>query len=292
MSHFKHIAFVINPKSGVKKKQDIERLIRQNMTGKTAYDVLIWEHKHHFDEIKTKITSGSYDAVVAVGGDGTVNEVAKNLVDTPIVLGIIPRGSGNGLARSLGIPQQTADAIKRIEAGTIKTIDTGFINQHYFSCAAGVGFDAEICRLFAHSTRRGLWSYIKLSIQLLLSYKSKEYIIETDNKTIHTKAFLIAFANAGQYGNDFYVAPQAKIDDGLLHVVVVKPFGILGSFGLLLKVLMRRAHTSKNIQTITAKKITLKNTDTHFMHYDGESGTSTNGLTEVLIKPHSLHVIC
>ncbi len=291
MSEVKRIAFVINPNSGPKKKENIVDVITKNISPNTAYDIILWKDKNGFEEIKKQITSGKYTTVVAVGGDGTVNEVAKNLANTGIVLGIIPRGSGNGLSRSLGIPQNAIQALKRIETGTIKTIDNGVINGNFFTCAAGIGFDAHIGKLFASSKTRGLMSYIKISIAQILSYRAKEYTIEVNNETHKTKAFLIGFANAGQYGNDFYIAPEASMEDGLIHLVIVKPFNILSACNLLVKVLQRKAHQSKNVITLTAKNIKIKNLKNDAIHFDGEPGVVETEI-EVSINPQSLKVIC
>ena len=291
MSEIKRIAFVINPNSGPKKKENIVDVITKNISPNTAYDIILWKDKNDFEEIKKQITSGKYTTVVAVGGDGTVNEIAKNLANTGIVLGIIPRGSGNGLSRSLGIPQNAIQALKRIETGTIKTIDNGVINGNFFTCAAGIGFDAHIGKLFALSKTRGLMSYIKISIAQILSYRAKEYTIEVNNETHKVKAFLIGFANAGQYGNDFYIAPEASMEDGLIHLVIVKPFNVLSACNLLVKVLKRNAHLSKNVITLTAQRIKIKNLANDAIHFDGEPGIAETEL-EVSINPLSLKVVC
>ncbi|HEX7415422.1 MAG TPA: diacylglycerol kinase family protein [Bacteroidia bacterium] len=287
----KRIAFVVNPISGRNKAIDMPALISQNLSNATPYDILIWENASNFEEIRKQITSGKYSIVVAVGGDGTVNAVAQNLINTGITLGIIPRGSGNGLARSLGIPQNTIKAIKRIETGTIRTIDSGMINEKPFFCAAGIGFDAHICQLFAQTKKRGLSAYIKIGIQQFFSYKPKEYSIEVNNEVFKIKAFVVAFANAGQYGNDFYIAPQAKMDDGLLHIVILKPFTFIGACYLMVKILNRKAHLSKNILTLTAQSIKIKNLSIEPIHFDGEPGSLENEI-EVSIHPQSLKVLC
>ena len=291
MSEHNRIAFVVNPISGPKKHEDISQLISENMSGKVPYDILIWQDKNNFEEIRKQITSGKYSLVVAVGGDGTVNEVAKNLIYTDITLGIIPRGSGNGLARTLGIPQNVQEAIKRIETGISKTIDSGIINGNFFLCTAGIGFDAHIGSLFAGNKKRGLSSYVKITVSQFFSYKPKEYTIEINNETIKIKAFLITFANAGQYGNDFYIAPQAKLDDGLLHMVVLKPINIISVCNLLVKIVKRKAHLSKNILTFTAKSIKINGLGNEAIHFDGEPGFIKNELT-VGITPRSLKVLC
>ena len=287
----KRIAFVVNPNSGPKKKENIVDVIEKTMSGKTPFDIFVWKDKNNFEEIRQQITSGKYTTVVAVGGDGTVNEVAKNVANTNIILGIIPRGSGNGLARTLGIPQKAVEAIKRVETGKVKTIDHGFINGRFFSCAAGIGFDAHICELFAGSKTRGLMSYVTISLKQFLSYRAKEYTIQTNNETFKTKAFLIAFANAGQYGNDFYIAPQAKMDDGLIDIVILKPFNIFSACDIFVKVLSKKAHKAKSIVTFSAKEFKIKNESSTAIHFDGEPGAVETEI-EVRINPQSLKVIC
>ena len=287
----KRIAFVVNPNSGPKKKENIVDVIEKTMSGKTPFDIFVWKDKNNFEEIRQQITSGKYTTVVAVGGDGTVNEVAKNVANTNIILGIIPRGSGNGLARTLGIPQKAVEAIKRVETGKVKTIDHGFINGRFFSCAAGIGFDAHICELFAGSKTRGLMSYVTISLKQFLSYRAKEYTIQTNNETFKTKAFLIAFANAGQYGNDFYIAPQAKMDDGLIDIVILKPFNVFSACDIFVKVLSKKAHKAKSIVTFSAKEFKIKNESSTAIHFDGEPGAVETEI-EVRINPQSLKVIC
>jgi diacylglycerol kinase (ATP) len=287
----KRIAFVVNPNSGPRKKENIVDVISRTMSGKTPFDILVWNDKNNFEEIRSQITSGKYTTVVAVGGDGTVNEVAKNVANTNIALGIIPRGSGNGLARTLGIPQKAVEAIQRVETGSIKTIDHGFINGRFFSCAAGVGFDARICELFAGSTTRGLLTYVRISLMEFLTYRAKEYTIQANNETIKIKAFLIAFANAGQYGNDFYIAPQAKMDDGLINIVILKPFNVFSACNLFVKILTMKAHQAKSVVTFSAKEFKIKNESKTAIHFDGEPGFIENEI-HVKISPQSLKVVC
>jgi diacylglycerol kinase (ATP) len=288
----KRIAFVINPVAGGKKKENIIQLISENLSDKTAYDIFVWEEKNNFGEIQKQITSGKYQTVVAVGGDGTVNEVAKNLISTGINFGIIPRGSGNGLARTLGIPMDTKKALQLIETGKIKTIDCGYINGKPFFCTSGIGFDAHIGKLFAQSKKRGLSSYFKITTQQLLKYRAKNYTISADANTFTGKAFLITFANAGQYGNDFYIAPEAKVDDGMIHVAIMKPFSVLSVWPLLVKIMRKRAHTSRKIMTFTTQSLKIQQTQPDAIHFDGEPGVTGKNEIEVKILPAVLKIIC
>src|SRR5208283_3527302 len=162
----------------------------------------------HATELTKQLVDMNYGRIVAVGGDGTVNEVAKALVDTPTVLGIIPSGSGNGLARFLKIPMRIEDSVYLQNVGKILSIDYGRINNEPFFCTCGVGFDAHIGNKFAKSANRGFFSYVKETYHAYFHYKPLKYTIKIDGEKIKTRAFLITVANAGQYGNDAYISPK------------------------------------------------------------------------------------
>src|ERR1700741_5030256 len=221
MKKEKKVVFIVNPNAGAKKKINIPQLINSHFSKDIPSEILTWDVKNDFSKISERIFAGNFTIAVAVGGDGTVNEVAKTVNHSEIALGIIPFGSGNGLARSLGIPMNALAAIKRLENGSVRTIDSGLINGKPFFCTSGMGFDAHIGSLFATSTTRGLWTYAKITTKELFGYKPLEYKITHSGGTFTRKAFLITFANAGQYGNDFYISPQASTTDGLLHIVVL-----------------------------------------------------------------------
>ncbi len=287
----KKVAFIVNPKAGVKKKIDIPQLIRSNFSKDIESEILIWDNKNNFESIQQKVLNENFTIAVAVGGDGTVNEVAKTVNHSNVALGIIPFGSGNGLARSLGIPLNSIEAIQRIETGSIRTIDSGLINDKPFFCTSGIGFDALIGGLFATSTKRGFWTYTKITFRELFGYKPQQYSLSFNNTTINRSAFLITFANAGQYGNDFYIAPAAKMNDGLLHVVVLRPFPLLAAAPMALKIFQGKAETSQYIETFTTTEIKLLRPKAGAVHYDGEPDTMPE---EILIKvvPQSLRVLC
>src|SRR5690606_37071885 len=138
--------------------------------------------------------------------------------------------------------------------GKTAIIDGGTVNNRFFFCTSGIGFDAHIGKLFASSEKRGLQSYVKITMQELLRYRAKNYTLKFDDKTIQRKAFLITVANAGQYGNDFYIAPEADLQDGKFHIAILKPFNIINVFGILAKILRRKAHLSRNIETYSTNK--------------------------------------
>jgi diacylglycerol kinase (ATP) len=284
------LLFIVNPNAGKKTANHLIDTIRKEFPQNVYYQIVVWKDKDHFKEVLDILHSQDYTDVIAVGGDGTVNQVAKSIVGTNIRLGIVPAGSGNGLARSLGLSMKIEEVIKQIYSCKESVIDYGTVNNIPFFCTSGVGFDAHIGNLFATSVKRGLQSYIKITVQELLRYKSKNYTLTFNNQTIVRKAYLITIANAGQYGNDFYIAPQAKLNDGKFHVVILKPFNFFSAFGLLFKVLKRKAHTSSLIETFVTDALVIKRGEQDTIHFDGEP--SMLGIELSYTNNHKkLHVI-
>ena len=284
------LLFIVNPNAGKKISEKVIQTIRKELPVDIYYQIVVWKDKDHFEEITSLLKTQGYTDAIAVGGDGTVNQVAKTILNTNIALGIVPIGSGNGLARSLGISMDIELAIKQIVLGLNSRIDCGIVNGTPFFCSSGIGFDAHIGHLFATSQKRGLQSYVKITISELFKYRAKEYILHFNGQEIKRKAFLITVANAGQYGNDFYIAPEAKISDGLFHVVILKPFSVLKVFGILIKILRRRAHLSSSIETYTTDRLTITRKGFDTIHFDGEPKEETD---EVVFenKPSFLSVI-
>jgi diacylglycerol kinase (ATP) len=284
------LLFIVNPKAGKKISEEIVEIIRRELPQNIYYQVSIWKDKDHFDEITSILKTQGYTDAIAVGGDGTVNMVAKSILDTDIVLGIVPTGSGNGLARSLGLSMKIEEVIKQIAKGKTATIDNGTVNGKPFFCTGGVGFDAHIGNLFATSVKRGLKSYIKITLKEILKYRAKNYILKFNGLEIQRKAFLITVGNAGQYGNDFFIAPQANMMDGLFHISLLKPFNALQAVGLMAKVLSKKAHLSKHIETFVTDKITIIREQKDTIHFDGEPSLEEK---EVVFecKPRTLKVI-
>ncbi|MBA2610429.1 MAG: YegS/Rv2252/BmrU family lipid kinase [Bacteroidetes bacterium] len=264
------LLFIVNPNAGKKISGRLIGTIKKEFPQNIYYQIVIWKDRDHFKEVLDILHSQDYTDAIAVGGDGTVNAVAKSIIGTNITLGIVPAGSGNGLARSLGLSMQVEEAIKQIATGKKTKIDHGTVNGIPFFCTSGIGFDAHIGNLFATSVKRGLQSYVKITLREIFKYKAKDYTLTFNGQTIKRKAFLITVANAGQYGNDFYIAPQASMQDGLFHIVVVKPFNAFVAPGLLGKLLKRKAHLSKYIETFSSDKITITRDGKDTIHFDGE----------------------
>jgi diacylglycerol kinase (ATP) len=286
----RNLLFIVNPNAGKKTSASIIKTIEKGCQEKVNYHVVLWENKDHFVDISTLLNSGDYTDAIAVGGDGTVNKVASLLVGSNIRLGIIPIGSGNGLARSLGLSMKVDTAIKQILVGESRIIDTGCINGEPFFCTSGLGFDAHIAWLFGQSKFRGFRNYAKITVSQLLKYKAKEYMLEMNGEVFRRKAFLITVANAGQYGNDVYIAPNARLDDGLFHVVIVKPFNILHLPVIFIRVLMKKEQSKNIAETYTTTHLKISRTEADSIHFDGEPHMAGLELNYTIVK-NSLHVI-
>lgn len=265
------ILFLINPKSGVGGKGSIVRSIRE-LVDKNKYivDIKKTQYVAHATELAKDAVSRGVDVVVAVGGDGTVNEVARALVDSETALGIIPCGSGNGLARHLGIPIDVRRAIEFLNKAVPVKVDYGKINNIPFFCTCGVGFDALVSSSFARGTRRGLLGYMNQTLVDWLNYKPEIYEIESESFKKRYKAFLIACGNASQYGNNAYISPNASMSDGLLSVTILEPFTAADVPVILGQLFGRSLTRNGHIKTLEAKWLRIKRHTPGPVHFDGE----------------------
>ena len=282
--------FIINPISGVGKQKVIKKLIDIHLDkDQFKVEIKYTERAKHAIEI-TQNNADKFDIIVAVGGDGSVNEIGKSLINSNTTLAIIPTGSGNGLARDLHIPMQIKKALSLINEGKTKSIDTIKINDNYFLGTAGVGFDAYISWKFDAALTRGILTYIKVAFKGFWTYKSSDYTVFYDGKeTTIKKGLLVTFSNSKQYGNNIFISPKSKIDDGLVKLIIVKkfPFIYLPVFGYYL--LSQQIDKFKFTEEISSKKITLTN-PTNEVHLDGEP-IKMNTKLEVEVIPQSLNII-
>lgn len=214
---------VVNPISGVGRQKRIEELLKQNLNQDLFdYQVRYTEHIHHGTELAREAADHGYDCVVAVGGDGSVNDVVNGIKDTSVRLGIIPCGSGNGLARSLKIPLQPWLAIRVLNQQYEQTIDSIVINDQYVCAnAAGCGYDAYIARLMQAAKTRGLAAYTNLILREYERYKCSDYHLVINGRDYYRNAWFIAVANSQQFGYNLAVAPKAKLDDGLIDISII-----------------------------------------------------------------------
>ena len=271
MERKEQIVFIVNPISGTHDKGVILRLIDELLDrSKYEYTVRKTEYAGHASEIAAEAARNGTDIVVAIGGDGTINEIGRSLIRTRTSMGIIPCGSGNGLARHLHIPMDPKGAIHVLNGGLRKDIDYGIIDGHPFFCTCGVGFDAFISLKFADSGRRGLLTYLENMLHESLSYQPETYEIENSSGTVHYKAFLIACANASQYGNNAYIAPQASLTDGMMDITVLEPFTVLDVPSLSFQLFNKTLDQNSRIKTMKDKSIVIHRTKEGVFHFDGD----------------------
>lgn len=274
---------IINPVSGTRNKEGLEKTVRNRLAEK-GIDVhfLHTECSGDGKRLARVAVAENFDMVIAAGGDGTVNEIASALAHTGMPLGILPMGSGNGLARSLGIPQDNIEALKIISEGHIIDCDRGLANSRPFYCTFGIGFDAAVSEKFASMKKRGRITYIRAAFREFLQYQGQTYSLSIGGKVITEKAFLIAVCNAQQYGNNAYIAPKAKLSDGLLDITVVhagSPF-----LTMMMGVDLMTGYIDRNtrIETFQVKEATIARLTEGPVHLDGEP--------EIMGK--LLHVAC
>ena len=291
MTDKKRIVFVVNPISGTQGKKAILKWIDERLD-RSIYDYSIvkTEYAGHASQIAAVAVQDKVDVVVAIGGDGTINEIARSLVHTDTALGIIPCGSGNGLARHLRIPMEPKAAIDILNQGNDVCIDYGKINNIPFFCTCGVGFDAFVSLKFADSGKRGLLTYLENTLHESLTYQPETYVIENEEGTVKYKAFLIACGNASQYGNNAYITPHASLTDGLMDITIMEPFTVLDVPSLSFQLFNKTLDQNSRIKTMRAKKIKIHRQHDGVMHFDGDPLMAGKEL-EVEIIPAGLHVI-
>ncbi|MEG1615627.1 MAG: diacylglycerol kinase family lipid kinase [Bacteroidales bacterium] len=267
----KKILAIVNPISGIRPKDNIPNLIHENIDP-NRFEIIVkfTEYAGHATLLAKEAVEKQTDYVLAIGGDGTINETAKALIHTDTALGIIPLGSGNGLARHLQIPLDTAKALRIINEENVISIDYCKANGHIFFCTAGIGFDAWISQKFAEDKHRGGLTYIKNVLGEYLKYQPHSYELIADEQPIQEKAFLIACANASQYGNNAYIAPGANMQDGLMDITILKPFNHLEAPQLAVQLFTKTLARNSKIQTLKGKHVKIILESEEIMHVDGE----------------------
>ena len=271
MEEKKRIVFILNPISGTHSKKEIPGLIDKLLDKEQFdYELRLTEYAGHAAEIAKESAAEGIDVVVAIGGDGTVNEVARSLVHTETALGIIPCGSGNGLARHLCLPLDIKSAIQIINACRIDDFDYGVINGLPFFCTCGMGFDAFISLKFAEAGKRGPITYVENVLKEGLNYRPETYEVEDEMGAKRYKAFLIACANASQYGNNAYIAPGATMKDGMMDVIIMEPFDTLEAPQIAADLFMKTLTNNSKIKTFRTKSLRIHRETEGAIHYDGD----------------------
>lgn len=267
----KKIFVIINPKSGTSRKQNLPELIHEHLDA-DRFDIHIrmTEYAGHGIEIAKEAVEENADYVVAVGGDGTVNEIGRSLVGSDTTLGIIPLGSGNGLGRDLNIPLTAKKALMVIAEENIISIDYGKANGHIFFCTCGVGFDAIVAECSKGNKKRGMFMYFKNMIETFFQQKPQDYEIICPEGTIKDKAFVVACANASQYGYNAHIAPHADIQDGLMNITILKPLSIIDLPQTSIQLLTRTLDDNKKMVELVTREATIKRQEEGLMHIDGD----------------------
>ena len=291
----KRIVFIYNPISGISGKKMIVSQIESRLDKNLfSYIIRKTEYAGHATVLAQEAVDEGVDVVCAIGGDGTVNEVGRALINTKTALAIIPSGSGNGLARHLHIPLDPISAIELINECTIRKMDYGIINLHPFFCTCGVGFDAFISEKFAKSKVRGPITYIENVLRNGLNYNPETYDIDMVSETeehIVQKAFLIACGNASQYGNNFYITPQASVRDGLLDVTIIRPFTLIDVPQMAIHMMGGTLDDDSHMSTYRCKSLSIYRQQPGVIHYDGDPAEAASEI-EIAIVPKGLLCVC
>lgn len=289
----KNIAFIINPISGAQSSQrkKLPKLIDKELDhSQWLPNVVFTEYAGHGVELARQFSVMGFEAVVAVGGDGTVNEVARGLRDTQTAMGIIPVGSGNGFARHLHIPMNPTRAIQMLNHSEAIVVDYGMANDKMFVTTCGVGFDAHIADRFATSGKRGFATYFQNAVKDVFSYEPETYHIVGEDIDITHKAFLITFANANQWGNDAFIAPHASMQDGLMDICIMSSSALLGAPGLAVRLFTKSISSSLFMDTVQSRDIMLYREKESPFHIDGDPVIMEKDI-HIRIVPEGLHVL-
>lgn len=287
----KKLAFIINPISGGISKANFPALVQKHINNNIFdYDLFYTQSTEHNKDLAKMCVVQQYDAVVAVGGDGTINNTAKYIAGTDIAFGIIPVGSGNGLARHLNLSMNQEEALKAINKFDYTYMDTGLANNEFFLNVAGVGFDAHVSWMFSNAPKRGFWQYTKITLSEFAKYKARKYHITIDGESITEDAFLVCVANGSQYGNNAYIAPTADINDGIFEITILKPFKLHQMPQLGARIFNKTLHKSAQVKVLSGKQIIIKREIAEVVNIDGEPVMMEHNI-DVKIIPANLKII-
>lgn len=282
------IHIIFNPKSGSKNPKFKEKIIHDlQLIPKSILHIT--ERRLHSIELTKQAISAKAERIIVIGGDGTINEVASTLIDKNIPLGIIPMGSGNGLARHLHIPLNFNKALQKSLQGRIIEIDAVYFNEKPFFCTAGLGFDAIVAHKFAKSENRGFLNYILATLQSIIKYKSIE--MNDSDSDIPERLFSITFANANQFGNNAFISPNSNLQDGTFEVVKIQPVNYLELINLGIRLFFKKIFSHKNVQILTRKEFNFKVKIGTPMHLDGENLFVESEFNSIQIKAKAIQII-
>jgi len=289
----KLIVFIVNPKAGITpKSKAVIELLAGNVIPSSRFipEVVFTQRAGHATELAKEALGRGADIVVASGGDGTINEVACAMVNTGIPMGILPAGSGNGLARSLGISLSYALALRTIIRGNTKLMDVAIANDTLYTSIAGVGFDAHVAQKFAESYLRGMFSYLKIILNEFRAYKPLTYKLTIDGVSMEKQALVIVFANGNQFGFNTRIAPDARVDDGFLDVCVMKKMPVSQLLNVGYHMMRGTPVKTGYTEYFKGKEITIETSSDPLMNIDGEPKIMQSPV-KIKIQPLALNVI-
>ena len=274
---------IINPISGTGNKNNVPALVEDAlMSNESEVTIKLTERAGHATEMAQQAVSDGFDSVVAIGGDGTINEVARAVARTPVVLGIVPSGSGNGLARHLHIPMNVKDALALIARNHVEQVDYCMVNDRPFFCTCGAGFDAQVSHKFSEAGTRGIVTYIKTTINEFFKYHGENFKIHIDGNLIEEHAFVVACCNAAQYGNNAFIAPQASMQDGLIDVTLIHNFNLINGALLGARLITKQIEHDKHVSIFRGRDIIIERDKDDIIHIDGDP----------MLMPRRLEISC
>jgi diacylglycerol kinase (ATP) len=289
----KNLIFIVNPFAGYYSKENVPGLIDKMIPkDKFDYKIIKTEYAGHAHEIAAEAAVAGVDTVVAVGGDGTLNEVASALTYTNVTLGIVPGGSGNGLSMHLGIGRSKKKALYKIAQHQTKIIDTAMVNDRFFVNMAGIGMDGLVAYKTKLNARRGFSNYFKGAVWEGLKYKNQYYKVEIDGREYEGKFLSVNVANGSMFGYHFTIAPDADTSDGLMNALMIHDAHKIDYFGNAWRFFAKRIHKSKLASTGKSTTVKLTAYEDSYMHIDGEGYPVQAGEFEFTVMPDSLRIIC
>lgn len=287
----KSALFIVNKFSGGGYRPDVEgRIIEKCRDSNIECRIEFTQSRGHATELAQWAVEQKMDFAFAVGGDGTVNEVAQGLVGSNVVMGILPKGSGNGLARHLQLPMAFKKSLDIISHHGQEMIDTMLINGKLSVNVSGIGFDGHVAGMFANKVKRGLVGYTKLVLNEFRKFKSFEANVTMNEKTFQTRSFIIAIANSSQFGNNAKVAPQASVCDQLIDVSFIQKIPVTQAAGFASKMFTGKLDRSRYVDIYRSQKLTIHLNEPIAFHIDGEALGAADTF-EAMIKPASLKVL-
>lgn len=285
------IRFIINPISGGLNKKHFPQLINRVIDPQKYFvEICFSQSTAHTHELTLEAIDKKVAVIAAVGGDGTVNNIASHLTGTDTLLAIVPKGSGNGLSRHLKIPMNEVKALETINRAHSVKIDSGMANEHFFINVAGAGFDAHVSHQFAHAPQRGFKTYAQITLHEFKHYACENYTLQIDKEHKAVKAFIICVANGSQYGNNAFIAPTALVNDGYFDLTVLKPFSPWKIPQIGLKLFNKTLHTSNLVYTYRFRDLTIIRENEGVFNIDGEAIWMPREI-HIKLKPSSIQII-